>query len=54
MRNWKATLPREEPKPGKQHFVFTAGSVKGARMELTGQLTPDQRERIIKILMEKP
>lgn len=54
MSSWKTSLPREEPKAGKQHFVFSAGSLKGPRVELTGQLTPDQRERILKILMEKP
>lgn len=51
--NWKTKLPREDAKPGKEHFVLAIGQAKGKRMELAGELTQDQRERILKILMEK-
>lgn len=54
MSTWKATMPKGATTQGKQHFVFaTLAAPKGARMELTGQLTPDQRERILKILSER-
>ena len=47
MGKWKATMPKEEPKPGMAHVVLAYKTEHGRRFEFTGQLPRELADKIM-------